>query len=288
MTSNGWLNLCRCVALLLALCGIEAGAAVPGNIKICNDSETTTMYVAQASQYGLGLDHRSIGWIEVPKSLGGWLGTFCKDLYGISSEYLYFAIAHVDENGRMAVYDYDFDDFGGVIRRDGDWFCVRLTGSFEFHGREMADLGRCEADATPLFFSHRVSFDDDPITIHVDPSPRRTGGKLATFDEIARGRYGAVAVGTGRYGYGENSLSRAGAIETALASCGVADCKVVTVVQGACAAIAYSKAKTVPRTFKVGTARQRVDAIIAAANQCREAHGECHSPIEVGCSGGGS
>lgn len=288
MATNWWLTACRCVALLMALCGLEARAAVPGDIKICNDSETTTIYVAQASQYGLGLDHRSIGWIEVPKSLGGWLGTFCKELYGMSSEYLYFAIAHRDEIGRMAVYDYDFDDFGGIIRRQGGWFCVQLSGSYEFHGREMEDLGRCESGATLLFFSHRVSFADNPITIHVNPSPENAGAKLATFDEIARGRYGAVAVGTGRYGYSENSLSRAGAIETAVANCGASDCKVVTVVQGACAAIAYSKAKTVPRTFKVGTARQRVDAIIMAANQCREAHGECHPPIEVGCSGGGS
>ncbi|WP_430438056.1 DUF4189 domain-containing protein [Methylibium petroleiphilum] len=270
-------------ALLAVLLGMPALAAGSAHVLVCNDSTTTPMFMAQAAEYNWDA-YRVVGWTEIPPGTGGMFkwDLSCRPLTGTSNP-MYFAIAHADENGKLALYAYSLD---GYPRR-GSWFCAKLDDRFEFRADSMEKLAQCSQGGRKLFFAHRVDslWDDEQEYVVIKPDPRNRDSKIATFEEIAKGRYGAVALGSQRYGFGADRLNRVEAQEAALEACAQADCKVVAVTQAACAAIAYARSTVPPRGVKIGIGSTMEQAMSAATAQCRSAHGDCQEPLKAGCSG---
>ena len=280
-----WLaRLFRVVCLvLLPLASAPTVAGGPARLSVCNQSTTTPMYLAQASRYNWGYSYETVGWVEVPVSLGmGSLGMRCVFLGGLSSDPVQFAIAHIDAKGEMALYAYEFE-LGSSIKAGESWFCVRLEGPFRFRARGFEELANCEPGALRIRFSHYLEFnEDDEMTISFVPDPNDEQHKVATFAELAKGRFGAVAIHpkTLVYGFSHELLGPREAADAAMSSCEASGCELVGVAQAKCLAIAFGPSGG----YKVTSAGSQEAAVAGAAAECKKSFGECAKPLPAGCS----
>ena len=271
------------ILLLLSTVWSPAWGNGPTKLSVCNKSTTTSMYLAQASQFNWGRNYETAGWTEIPPSLGmGSLGMRCEYLEGLSSDAIQFAIAHRDAKGQLALYAYEFP-LGSGIQVGASWFCVRLDRSFQFQARGFEELSDCEPGAIRVRFYHYIEFeDDDEMLISFHPDPRNQLNKIATFAELAKGRFGAIAVHpkTRAYGFSHEQMGSREAGELAVEHCPQAGCEVVNIVQAACLAIAFGQRGG----YKVTSAPTEEAAASSAAAECKKAFGECQAPVPAGCS----
>lgn len=271
------------VLLLLAIASFPAPANGPTGLSVCNKSTTTPMYLAQASQFNWGRNYETAGWTEIPPAFGkGSLGMRCTYLEGLSSDAIQFAIAHRDAKGQMALYAYEFPLGSGILAGES-WFCVRLDRSFRFQARGFEELSECEQGAIRVRFYHYIEFnDEDEMLISFEPDPRNDHHKIATFAEMAKGRFGALAVHpqTRAYGYSHEHMGSREAAAAALAQCKSPACQIVNVVQASCLAIAFGR----PSGYKVAAAPTQEAALASAAFECKRTFDGCQAPVPAGCS----
>lgn len=273
-----------CLAMLLMGGLPQAANAQHSEVSVCNASTSMSLYVAHAFQFNWGHQYEASGWHEIGPALGmGSLGHRCIRLAGGLATPTYFALAHLDEAGKFSLYQYEFE-LGGSVRVGGRWMCVSPTRGFRYEARDFDALGRCEAGAVQIPFPHLIKTSDgdrEMITINPQASP---AGKLATFLDIAKGRYGAFAVSavTGHFASSYDKINATTASQAALEGCGQPTCKVVLVAQARCLAIAHADVAR----FKVGAGSSQAGAESAALAECSKAFGSCKRPAPGGCSGG--
>ncbi len=255
-------------------------------IDICNASKKTSVYVAQAYQFNWGYQYETSGWYELKPSAGmGILGQKCLRLGKNMATPVYFAIAHRDENGKMALYAHPLDEANWANLHDSTrWLCINPEGSFRYTGRDFDDLWNCPKGGVRVpfpYLSKSVEGDENYFTVNPDTSSARH--KLGTFEDIARGGYGAVAVDevSQRYGWSAERVNARIAGQAAREECGRSACKVVAVEQAKCMAIATADVGK----FRVASAATPEEAMKRAAASCAEAFGTCKPAAKAGCSG---
>jgi hypothetical protein len=244
-----------------------------------------SLYVAQAFQFNWGHQYEVSGWLEVGPALGmGSLGHRCVNLAQGLATPTYFALGHLDEAGKFSLYAYEFE-LGGIVRPGNRWMCVHPTKGFRTERRDFDSLANCDAGHVQIPFFHLVKTNDgDREMITVEPR-RSAAGKVATLEDIARGRYGAFAVSTttGHFAASRDRISAAYAAEAALEACAQPSCQVAHVAQAKCLAISHHNISR----FKIGTGNSQAEASNRAVAECTKAFGPCQPASPGGCSGTG-
>lgn len=286
---GGWTLLIGGVAwinLLFPITVLAAPASDWAYIDICNASKKTSVFVAQAYQFNWGNQYEVSGWYELKPSTGmGILGQKCMRLGKSMATPVYFAIAHRDEGGKMALYAHPLDEANWANLHDSKrWLCINPRESFRYTGRDFDDLWNCPSGGMRIPFPYlSKSAEGDENYFTVNPDTSSASNKLGTFEDIARGNYGAVAVDeiSHRYGWAAERVNARIAGQAARGECGKPTCKVVAVEQAKCMAIA----KADVGKFRIASAATQEEAMRLAATSCAEAFGACKPAAKAGCSG---
>ncbi|MDD0994564.1 DUF4189 domain-containing protein [Pseudomonas sp. TNT2022 ID1044] len=268
----------KVITLLVLLLAIQLHApahAELAEMHLCNESTTTTIYVAQAYEHNWG-EYKVSGWTEVPPGLGGFLGLRCFYLSGGLSTPTFIAIVHKDAAGRFALYGYDITDHANLYP-GGWWFCVDPVKNFKVTGYSFEDLQKCPKGTVLMIFPHLIKSSEGEEAFLRIPANPASDAKLATLEEIVQGTFGAIAldVSTGQYGLGTGRINEKYARSAALEDCGKAACKIIGVVHGQCLSVAAVDSMQ----YKVDVGATKEAAVEAALDACNSNHGSCKTQV---------
>lgn len=159
--------------------------ASPG-VHVCNGSTSMSVYLAKAWQRGYAGNYVVTGWHELQPAPIKLLRQCSTIGYGFDSPN-YVTIAHRDEAGRMSIYSYEFEAYGGYFQIETKWLCVSLDSNFSLDGYNLKDLSSCPKGMVRAPFKMRINApeSDDDITLYVAEAGQ-SAEKLITFDELAK------------------------------------------------------------------------------------------------------
>lgn len=277
-----WRRICRSrhkwgLSIAMSTWLICAHAPADAAVYLCNGSATTRVSVSVAWQAGYAGNYVVTGWHQLQPAPNRLFSQCVQLGYDFLSP-VYVAIAHADASGRMALYHYDIDTWGGTYAPTNRWICVSLSKGFHLNGSRVEDLYNCpqELIAVPFGIQINPPNSDDDTRLYVAEAGS-VGYKLATFDEISQGTAASVALHpeTGSYGDAAGYVNFELSNKDALAACELAaqrsGCKIVSTTRGGCMAIARSATRKV----SVSIDRSQSAARQTALDHCNRSHGNC-------------